>query len=148
MNYQNILIITCKNGSRSPLKSRAPRLYRGNDDCPMQGIDTYFLFNIPSYLYRGNDDCPMQGIDTCHDYVHYITFYRTVEMMIARCRALTQIKNKSYKYIDAVEMMIARCRALTHCQHANTYVVYSIVEMMIARCRALTQTVPVHYNRS
>ena len=40
-NLQKILLITCKNSSRKPLKSRVPRGYRRNESKPVEGIDTF-----------------------------------------------------------------------------------------------------------
>ena len=87
-NLQKILLITCKNSSRKPLKSRVPRGYRRNESKPVEGIDTCFYINCFS--------CSM-----------------FVEMKVSPLRALTHPLKKSILINAAVEMKVSPLRALT-----------------------------------
>ena len=89
-NLQKILLITCKNSSRKPLKSRVPRGYRRNESKPVEGIDTSIFFCV-----------------LCHDY--------SVEMEVSPLRALTPSDVNSISFPSLkVEMEVSPLRALTH----------------------------------
>ena len=63
-NLQKILLITCKNSSRKPLKSRVPRGYRRNESKPVEGIDTVEFCSEIIFKLRRNESKPVEGIDT------------------------------------------------------------------------------------
>ncbi len=63
-NLQKILLITCKNSSRKPLKSRVPRGYRRNESKPVEGIDTDPWTERSLIISGRNESKPVEGIDT------------------------------------------------------------------------------------
>ena len=85
-NLQKILLITCKNSSRKPLKSRVPRGYRRNESKPVEGIDTFFHLSKYNQYERRNESKPVEGIDTL---LCDILLWYTVEMKVSPLRALT-----------------------------------------------------------
>ena len=88
-NLQKILLITCKNSSRKPLKSRVPR------------------------GYRRNESKPVEGIDTC-DGSFLLNSITVVEMKVSPLRALTQpYKTSQMSFPLGVEMKVSPLRALT-----------------------------------
>ena len=97
-NLQKILLITCKNSSRKPLKSRVPRGYRRNESKPVEGIDTITLFIV-------------------------FSFRNEVEMKVSPLRALTRAILLFF-CLDTffVEMKVSPLRALTHCYDGFSHV--------------------------
>ena len=63
-NLQKILLITCKNSSRKPLKSRVPRGYRRNESKPVEGIDT-LLCDILLWYTVEMKVSPLRALTPC-----------------------------------------------------------------------------------
>ena len=111
-NLQKILLITCKNSSRKPLKSRVPRGYRRNESKPVEGIDTIN--------------------ELIADVIDF-----SVEMKVSPLRALTQLSSVLKSSLSFVEMKVSPLRALTH-PLKKSILINAAVEMKVSPLRALT----------
>ncbi len=96
-------------------------LLRRNECCPCEGIDTG---RLPGHMTRNqicrNECCPCEGIDTRLSLDRSLTF-SSVEMSVARARALTPVCIVAPGRRYLVEMSVARARALTRCQYSRCH---------------------------
>ena len=80
-NLQKILLITCKNSSRKPLKSRVPRGYRRNESKPVEGIDTIneLIADVIDFSVEMKVS-PLRALT--HDHLFQFTWFYDVEMKV------------------------------------------------------------------
>ena len=128
-NLQKILLITCKNSSRKPLKSRVPRGYRRNESKPVEGIDTIneLIADVIDFSVEMKVS-PLRALTQLSSVLKSSLSF--VEMKVSPLRALTLYNRKSALFWMWVEMKVSPLRALTH-DHLFQFTWFYDVEMKV-----------------
>ena len=128
-NLQKILLITCKNSSRKPLKSRVPRGYRRNESKPVEGIDTFSIHDILGCKCCRNESKPVEGIDTLLiEFLHFANHSRNESKPVEGIDTGLPLHGNSF--LVTVEMKVSPLRALTH-DHLFQFTWFYDVEMKV-----------------